>query len=223
MTTTAVAPVTFDPQGRLAVDAISHRYWLDVVTNQRRELISVTQAIGEALEGTLGEEWWSDVARDRGSYLHTAVLYAAQNDLDVSSLKDELQPYAGGIVGMFKDEQPDIIAAEQPIFDETAGYGGQFDLLCRLRGPRRAAAPNVLDLLDAKTGAIPYTVGYQTAAYKRAIALYFPGYVFRRWAWQIKNNGTYKLEEVSRWPDARADEANFLHLLRTAQIKRAHQ
>lgn len=159
MTTAAVAPVVFDPQGRLTVDHEHHLYYLDVLTQQRRALISVTQTFTEALDGTLGEEWWSDFARDRGSHLHTAVLYAAQNDLDVCSLKDELQPYAGGITGMFADEHPDIIACEQPIFDEVVGYGGQLDLLCRLRGPRRCAQPNVLDLLDAKTGAIPWTVG----------------------------------------------------------------
>lgn len=222
MTTATAAPVSFDPLGRLTVDKEQHEYWLDVVTNQRRKLVSVTQSFTEALAGTLGEEWWTQLARDRGSRLHDAVLYAAQNDLDVASMTDELQPYAKGLLGMFEEERPDVIAAEEAVFDETAGYAGRFDLLCRLRGPRRAASANVLDLLDAKTGAIPWTVGMQLAAYKRPIALLFPGYVIRRWAWQIKNDGTYRLEEVSRWKDARDHERQFLAVSLTAQLKRLH-
>lgn len=218
---TVAAPTGFDPSGRLLFDAKEHRYYLDA-REHRRELISVTKVFEEVLAGTLGEEYWTDRARERGSHLHNAILYLTQNDLDERSIHPDLQPFMGGVHKMFEDENPEVLHAEQPVYDEALGYGGTFDLLCRLRGARRSNAPNVLDLLDAKSGSVPYTVGYQTAAYKRPIQLVYPGFVIRRWAWHLKSDGTYRLDEISRWPDARDHEKDFCSLLRSAQIRRRH-
>lgn len=209
----------FNPSGRLVFEKTTHKYFLA----PGRELISVTQAIGIAFEGTLHEEFWTEESRARGSAIHEAILFHAQHDLDTSSLNPLIRPYWEGAEQFFRDERPEILHAEEPIYDEIAGYAGSFDLLCRLRGLRKAASSNTLDLLDAKTATVPWTITMQLAAYKRAIQRAYPDCVIRRWAWQLRPNGTYDLEEVSRWADHRSHEGDFLAALRVARMKLEQQ
>ena len=210
----------FDPDGRLTFDPMLHKYTLDL-RERPRDLISVTTAIEEALHGTLGEEYWTDLSRERGSRIHEMILLAAQQDLDPRGLDPRLEPYLGALSNFFATERPVVLAAEQPIFDEALGYAGTFDLLCILNGPNRARIGDTIDLLDAKTGAVPWTIGLQTAAYKRRIALVYPGIRIRRWAWHLTPRG-YNLELVDRQADALAHEADFLAVLRTALLRRRH-
>lgn len=219
--TTTTAASRFDPHGRLLFAERQHQYFLDPREN-RRELISVTKTFEIALDGTLGEEYWTEEARLRGSHTHQAILYHSQRDLDVSSLHPIVAPYFAGYLRFVADCQPEILHAEQPIFDEPAGYAGTFDLLCHLNGPYRTPGAGVLDLVDVKSGTVPWTVGMQLAAYKRAVQLAYPGNFIRRWALHLRADGTYKLDEVSRWTDARDHERQFLAVLLTAQLKRQH-
>lgn len=215
--------VAFDPQGRLAFEPRQHRYVLD--GRQRpRDMMAVTKAIELAFEGTLGEEYWTQESRDRGSFTHQAILYHSQHDLDLNSLHPIVRPYFDGYLRFLGEYQPEILHAEQPVFDEALGYAGTFDLLCRLRRPGVVVSRALeLDLIDVKSGTVPWTVGMQLAAYKRPVQLVYAGLLIRRWALNLRKDGTYTLDEVSRWKDAREHERQFLAALTVAQLKREHQ
>src|SRR3990172_11014149 len=87
--TSAIAPASiFDLDGRLRFEPEPHRYALD-----GRELMGVTQAIGLALAGTLGEEHWTEEARLRGQYVHEAILLHSQDDLDELTLHPLVPPF----------------------------------------------------------------------------------------------------------------------------------
>lgn len=220
--TIATAVNLFDPHGRLRFESEAHRYLLSGV-ERPRELLSVTKTFEIALEGTLGEDYWTEEARQRGSFTHQAILYHSQHDLDLNTLHPIVKPFFDGYLKFVDDYQPEILHAEQPVFDEVSGYAGTFDLLCRLRRPGVVVSRALeLDLVDVKSGAIPWTVGMQTAAYKRPVQLVYPGFLIRRWALNLRADGSYKLEEVSRWKDARDHERQFLAVLLTAQLKLLH-
>lgn len=217
---TFAAPAqAFDPTGRLRFLPEPHRYVLD----RTRDLLAVTKVFEIALAGTLGEDYWTEESRQRGSFTHQAILYHSQRDLNVDTLHPIVKPYFDGYLRFVADYQPEILHAEQPVYDEPVGYAGTFDLLCRLRRPGVVVSRALeLDLIDVKSGTVPWTVGMQTAAYKRPVQLVYPGHLIRRWALNLRADSTYKLDEVSRWTDAREHERQFLAVYLTAQLKRAH-
>jgi len=228
MSVVADAPVKtpFDPDGRLHFDANTHAYWLDQ-QQPRMPLLSVTQALQEGLAGTMGEEHWTEEARTRGSYIHQAILYHAEGDLAEDTLHESIAPYFQAYLQFLEDERPEILFVEQRVFDEPLGYAGTFDLLVKLRG-RNAWTQHVgqrmevLDLIDVKTGGLPWWVRLQLAAYKRRVHVAIKNVVVRPWALQLQKRGVYRLEPTFTFPGLRSADAerDFLSVLRTAQLKR---
>jgi len=231
MTTSLLAPVKtpFDPEGRLHFDEITHRYWLDERGNEAKALLSVTHVLEAGLQGTMGEEYWTQEARTRGKHIHQAILYHAEGDLAAESVSDLIRPYFLGYLKFIEHEHPETIFVEQRVFDEPLGYAGTFDLLVQLRGPnahRDAVRPGVevLDLIDVKTGGLPWWVMYQLAAYRRRILVAMKNVLVRSWALQLTARGTYRLCPMLSFPGVRSadSERDFLSILRVAQLKRLH-
>ncbi len=183
----------------LRFDEAAHRYTLD-----GRELVSVTQALTEA--GFINTQWYTEDAAMRGTYVHAAVALHAAGNLAEDSLDPILRPYFDAYLS-FRLESGFVVAAcEERVCDEAAGYAGTLDL--RGQFPDQSG----VDVIDIKTGSIPPWVGYQTAAYARLVI----GAPKRRWALNLRADGTYRLEPLK----VRTDERVFLAALTVAQAKR---
>jgi len=219
--TSAIAPASiFDLDGRLRFEPEPHRYALD-----GRELMGVTQAIGLALAGTLGEEHWTEEARLRGQYVHEAILLHSQDDLDELTLHPLVAPFFSAYLRFRAERRVEVLHLETPIYDEEYGYGGTFDLLGRLLDEPVVAFAGrpVLDLIDVKSGSLPYWVRWQLAGYRRPIQRAYPDALVRPWVLHLRADGTYRL--VPAWAghlvlSNRRDEQDWLSILRVACIKR---
>ena len=181
----------------LHFDEAAHRYSLD-----GRELVSVTQALTEA--GFIDPRWYTDEAALRGTYVHAAVALHAAGDLAVDSLDSALAPFFDGYLAFRQESGFVVEACEERVHDPLMGYAGTLDL--RGQFPGRDG----VDVIDIKTGSIPSWVGYQTAAYARLV------HGRRRWALNLRADGTYRLEPLTK----RTDESIFLAALLVAQAKR---
>jgi hypothetical protein len=208
----------FDPNARIVFRSDDHRYELD-----GEHVLSVTQAIGTALRGLLGERWYTPEARQRGSAVHAAIHLSARKVLDESSVHRKVQPYFESYLGFERIAKPTLLHSEARIFDDAYRYAGALDFLGQLHGPyeaRPVPGIEVIDLVDWKSGGLPRTVGWQTAAYARPVRKQLGKVLIRRWCLQLKKDGSPgRLVCVSDWPDAARHESDYMALLRTAQIK----
>ena len=102
-----------------------------------------------------------DRAREFGSDVHLACELDDKGCLDHDGLDPALQPYLRGWQ-RFKAESGFVLTAiETPVYSKRYGYAGTPDRRCTVRGAD--------GLLDIKTGAVPISVGPQTAGYAIAI------------------------------------------------------
>ena len=182
----------------LHFDEAAHAYSLN-----GRELISVTQALHEA--GFIDKRWYTEDAASRGIAVHRAVQQF--HDSGAVPEDDVCAPFFDAYLNFQQDSGFTVEAAEERVCDPLLGYAGTLDL----RGRFNYHAGG-LDLLDIKTGSVPAWVGYQTAAYVRLL----PGGPKRRWALNLRADGTYRLEPQIK----RTDESVFLAALLVAQAKR---
>ena len=187
------------PATALHFDEAAHRYTLG-----ERELVSVTQALTEA--GFIDPRWYTEEAALRGTYVHAAVALHAAGDLALESLDSTVAPYFDAYLAFRQESGFAIAGCEERVFDPVMGYAGTLDL----RGVFGGRIG--VDVIDIKTGSIPSWVGYQTAAYARLL----PTPPRRRWALNLRANGTYRLEQLTK----RTDESIFLAALLVAQAKR---
>lgn len=184
----------------LHFDLVAHRYLLD-----GRELISVTQAL--AVAGLLDTRWFTDEAAARGTAVHAAIQHFHAGGLDISTIASGIAPYFDAYLAFQMDSGFAVAASEERVYDPVLGYAGTLDL--RGNFPRSQGG---IDVIDLKTGSVPSWVGFQTAAYARLV----PGIPKRRWALNLRMDGTYRLEPLT----TRTDERVFLAALTVAQAKR---
>lgn len=182
----------------LAFDPVAHRYTLD-----GRELLSVTQVLDAA--GFIDRQWFTDAAMVRGTAVHAAV--QAFHQTGIAPTDDVTAPFVDAYLDFQMEAGFQVDASEERVCDPLLGYAGTLDL----RGRFRHFVVGT-DLIDIKTGAVPSWVGYQTAAYARLL----PTPTVRRWALQLRADGTYRLEPLT----ARTDERVFRAALTVAQAKR---
>jgi hypothetical protein len=182
----------------LAFDASAHRY-----THNGRPLLSVTQVITEA--GLIDAAWFTDEARDRGSYVHEAIALGA--DLDLETLDDRLRPYLEAHRTFVRDTGFVAELVEHRVCDPVLGYAGTLDAFGAM-GAIRA-------IVDYKTGPAPAWGGLQLAAYLRCLP---SRYGVRRYSVELRADASYRLQE---WTD-RTDERVFLAALGVVQWKHAN-
>lgn len=182
-------------------DPVAHRYTLE-----GRELISVTQVLEAA--GFIDTQWYTDEAARRGTAVHEAVQRLHAGDENPSAdLEAGDVPYFDAYLAFQAESGFVVDGSEERVCDALAGYAGTLDL--RGRFPRFVGG---VDVIDLKTGSVPSWVGYQTAAYARLLT----GAPKRRWALNLRTDGTYRLLPL----EARTDERIFLAALTVAHAKR---
>lgn len=182
----------------LHFDDATHRYTLG-----DRELISVTQVLAEA--SFIDRQWFTEQAATRGTAVHSAVQAFHQTGAVPSS--EVCGTYFDAYLAFLSEGGFVMDGNEERVVDPLRGYAGTLDL--RGRFPQFGHG---VDVIDIKTGAVPEWVGYQTAAYARLV----DGGLKRRWALQLRANGTYRLHPLT----ARSDDKVFLAALIVAQAKR---
>ena len=137
----------------LTFDAETHTYTLG-----GRHVPSVTQVLDSQLMD------WSKVppdvleaARLFGQHVHEAVAFELRGILDWASLDPAIAPYIEGLRNFMRKGDFVPIASELRMGHALHRVAGTLDLY----GPVR----EVSSLIDVKSGAVPRTVGPQTAAY----------------------------------------------------------
>ncbi len=184
----------------LHFDPVAHRY-----TYGGRELISVTQAL--KVSGLITSFNYTDEAAERGTAVHAAVQGFHANGFDLAALPEEHAGYFDAYLAFAAEGGFVVCGCEERVCDPVMGYAGTLDLRGQFRNHQTG-----VDLIDIKTGAVPEWVGYQTAAYARLLT----GSPVRRWALNLRANGTYRLTPLT----ARSDERVFLAALLVAQAKK---
>jgi hypothetical protein len=147
-------------------DEAGHLYTLPVtdvfgkVAGRGTPVPSVTGIL--AAEGFLDHTYCDALARDRGSRVHAAVHYLCENDLDRSSLGDDVAPYVASAEAFLHDMQVEVVMVEAIVYSILYGYAGKPDFIGYLRHRRRLAG------IDWKTGVPPPATALQLAAYAGA-------------------------------------------------------
>lgn len=192
------APLTFDET--------AHRYTLD-----GRELPSVTRVLRDAGLIDCSAPWFTEAVRDRGTFVHQAIALLVEGDLDWDTLDPGLVPYVQAFDRWRLDGGFIVEACELRLCDETLGYAGTADLLAKRWSG--ATGSWVSYLIDVKCGAVPPSVGPQTAAYLRCLA--HEGWRFRA-VLNLRPDAAYRFDLLED-PE---DEDDFLAALRLFHRKR---
>lgn len=195
---------------RLTFDAESHVYRLDgdVVP-------SVTQLLSDLYGGSLDRipEAILDRKRAIGVAVHAASELIDDGALDEDSVDPVIAGYLDGYRAFLDKERPAWSLSETPMGHPTWRYAGTVDRIGELRGD-----PAIVDL---KTVAqLHPAIGVQTAAYdllrQHEFSTPTPA---RRYALQLKPNGTYRLMPYTDPDDYRV----FLSLIGLHNWKVKHE
>ena len=144
--------------------------------------ISVTQYL--KLAGFIDSRWYTDKGRQRGQAVHLACSYLNENDLDWNSVDEPYKPYVDGYRLFMSDTNfvPQLV--EHRVYDEIWGVAGTLDAT----GTWKLTSGNIL--IDIKTGQVQPWAAIQTSAYEACL-----GASHRRYALELRDNGTYRLHE----------------------------
>jgi len=105
-----------------------------------------------------------ETARRFGSQVHKTVHYFLMSDLDERSLHPLLKARLDQFKQFLVDSKFEVLHTERIVIDPAHRYCGTLDLTGLM--PRRKS--KVSALIDLKSGAVPKTVGLQTAGYQYA-------------------------------------------------------
>ena len=178
-------------------DPAAHRYTLD-----GRELPSVTTILRGLDDFSNVPARVLERARDRGNRVHSACNLDVLGTLDEATVDDEVAPYLAQFRKFLRESRFAPTLSECRVYDDVLWYAGTLDLFGDL--------PGCIDVqIDIKSGAIPRSVGPQTAAY--ANGLYVRSGLMTRKRFALKLEGSkYSLILL----DSLADMDIFKHQLR---------
>jgi hypothetical protein len=173
---------------RFEFDPAAHRYTLD-----GRELPSVTQILRGLDDFSNVPARVLEKARDRGSRVHAACNLDVLGILDENTVDDEVAPYLAQFRKFLRESGFTPTLTECRVYDERLWYAGTLDLFGDL--------PGCIDVqIDIKSGAIPRSVGPQTAAYSNG--LYKRAGIMTRKRFVLKlEAGKYSLIQLDRADD----------------------
>lgn len=182
----------------LTLDIAKHEYTLG-----RKVLPSVTQALSVIESFDRVPHDILERARVFGHHVHQAIHYFNEEDLDESALRADLKPRLFGYKKFLMETRFEVTHAEARVYSASLGYAGTLDIRGRLRG--------IPALVDLKSGAVPRSVGPQTAAYRECIE----EKPRRRFALQLLDYD-YRLIELTD----PSDFSNFLSALNVYRFQR---
>ena len=190
----------------LAFDATAHAYTVD-----GRRVPSVTQVL--ELAGLVDKRWFTDFARDRGTYVHQLLELHDTGDLDEASIDPQLAPYLDAWTAACRDLGARWSHVEHRMADATLGVAGTLDRFGVLAGK-----PTIADI---KTGAAEDYIGIQLAGYAylaELTGLAPSARRVRRVGVFLKSDGSYRLVEYAD----RTDLDVFRAALTVAHWRLAH-
>jgi hypothetical protein len=181
-----------------------------------RRIPGVTSVI-EPLERFIGvDPAVLEYASERGRAVHLACDLVDEDDLDREALDPVLVPYVEAYERFRSELRPEWEAVEQVVYSERYGYAGRLDRAGCLYGIKNQAPRVVLDIKTV--AALSPVTGLQLAAYAEAYDPDRRRTPPRRFALQIKPDGTYRLQEYRE----RSDLSVFLAQLTIAGWCRRH-
>lgn len=146
---------------------------------------------------------------DLGRRVHFACQLDDENDLDESSVEDDVAPYLDGWRRFLRDSGAVVLANEQRVAEPLLMFAGTLDNVLLLNGAKW--------LIDKKTSiSLPHAVGPQTAAYMRALG---DATVTHRGALRLRPDGTYRLDPLT----GADDWSVFFACLTLHRFKESHQ
>lgn len=192
----------------LRFDPRSHRYWLDDV-----EVLSVTTALRVA--GFIDPRWYTEFARQRGSYVHQAIDWLNKGTLDEDALDPVIRPYVDAYRETMAAHKARCTRSEQQLADPVRMVAGTVDWVGWIDD-----APAIVDY---KSGQPEVWHRYQIAAYHGlVVAGGLPDTIkpheIRRYGLYLRSNGA---ADLHRYPD-RSDLLYWPSILTTAQLKVQH-
>lgn len=173
---------------RFEFDPAAHRYTLN-----GRVLPSVTQILSGLDDFSKVPARALERARDRGTRVHSACNLDVLGTLDENTVDDEVAPYLAQFRRFLRESGFQPTLTECRVYDDVLWYAGTLDLFGDL--------PGCIDVqIDIKSGAIPRSVGPQTAAY--AYGLYKRAGIMtrRRYVLHLRPN-TYSLPRLDSTDD----------------------
>jgi hypothetical protein len=171
----------------ITFDAENHIYYADGYP-----IPSVTQALGSA--GIINTEFFTEEARERGTYVHKAVELYHKGGLNISSLDSVIRPYFEAYLDFLKMTNFRPLYVEKLVFDPVYQYGGTLDLVGPLSGN--------MSIIDIKTGAAQRWTGAQLAAYRAALHKTVnieP--IVGKYALELRSNGKWSLKPFTSTRD----------------------
>jgi len=153
--------------------------------------------------------WASEQAKERGSRIHRAISFLADNDLDWKSVDEEEVGYVRAAQKFLRDTEFKVELVECHVSNPVYGYQGTLDLEGRVRGIRRT----LVDWKSSETGLVVDEVALQLAAYGFALD---PAAIFDRVGVGLMPDGTYKIKWF-KTEDYREDCHDFLAALRVCK------
>lgn len=171
----------------IVFDEASHTYEM-----AGTRLPSVTQVLDRYNDFSMVAEETMANARERGRLIHLVTQLYDENDLDETTVTDELRPYLEGWKRFVAETGIKIRDIEVRRGSIILGYAGTLD--------RFGLIGRQDWVIDIKGGLVPDTAGLQTAAYRRLIPGAYHEHI-RRGTVQLKPNGTYALLEWKREDD----------------------
>ena len=128
-----------------------------------------------------------EAKRDLGQRVHFACQLDDEDDLDESSVGDDVRGYLDGYRRFRRETGATVVLNEQRVLERSMRYAGTLDRVLQIWQHRW--------LIDLKTCiSTPIAVGPQTAAYLRALA---DPTVTHRGALRLRPDGTYRLDHLT--------------------------
>ena len=176
--------------------------WAFGVSRDRPEEIKFPTPREEELQHKL------DTAAQRGTAVHKITEDFDRTGVLPDSIVPELEPYISAYLDFKKQNDIEIDAIEEFVFNEEFWYAGALDRVMTING-----VPAIVDL---KTGQTACTTGVQLAAYLFAYQSTTDSGEFTRFGLHLRPNGTYKLVPYKN----NQDLSNFLAAVRVYHYKR---
>lgn len=164
----------------------------------------VVPGITKTLEirGFYDKAWFTEESRTRGTEVHRACWFLAEDDLEWSTVKPEYVPRVQGFQAFLNDKRPELFLAEKPLYSTAYNFAGTPDFVFRVGGEWW--------IVDVKTGRAGLAAHLQTAGQKVLISERFPEVkTAKRFALELPEQGKYRLIPC---PNP-YDEAMFLTLV----------
>ena len=181
-------------------DPTLHKYYIDDV-----EIPGATTIL--AVAGLINTRYYNNFARDRGKAVAKAIELWLHNDLDLSTVDSEVDPYLQDFIGfkMNSDFKPELSLVEKPLIHGLLRFGGIPDLPGYMNGE-----PAVIDV---KCGVKQAWHGLQLSGYSILVSDVAGFKVKKRYGLYLCGTGLIPYTDKD-------DERVFLSALSLVQWKR---